>query len=74
LFWDSIHPTTAGHQLIGDLAFDALNSAQGHQLSRDLAFGALDSADQESVPEPTSVLAILVFGVSGAGLMLKRKQ
>jgi phospholipase/lecithinase/hemolysin len=24
LFWDYVHPTTVGHQIIGDAAFDAL--------------------------------------------------
>jgi phospholipase/lecithinase/hemolysin len=27
LFWDGFHPTTAGHQAIGDLAFSTLNAA-----------------------------------------------
>ena len=27
LFWDYVHPTTVGHQLIGDAAFDALADA-----------------------------------------------
>ncbi|HAJ61964.1 MAG TPA: GDSL family lipase [Cyanobacteria bacterium UBA8543] len=47
LFWDSIHPTTAGHQLIADVAFSSLNSTQptgvpepGSTLGV-LAFGAL---------------------------------
>lgn len=44
LFWDEIHPTTATHQLIGELAFSALQPAPVPEPSTVLgvlAFGAL---------------------------------
>ena len=47
LFWDSIHPTTAGHQLIADVAFSSLNSSNPTGIPEPgstlgvLAFGAL---------------------------------
>lgn len=56
-FWDIIHPTTAAHQLIGNLASEAL-----------------EPEPPASVPEPTSVVALLAFGALGTGSMLKRKQ
>jgi PEP-CTERM motif len=34
----------------------------------------ITSFDQSSVPEPTSALGLLAFGVFGAGFLLKRKQ
>ncbi|WGV26222.1 SGNH/GDSL hydrolase family protein [Halotia branconii] len=48
LFWDEVHPTTAMHQLIGELAFSALLKA--------------------SVPEPSVVLAVLMFALSALSL------
>lgn len=56
LFWDEIHPTTATHQFIADLAFNSLNSDPS-----------------QSVPEPTTVLGLLVFSVLGSGTLLQRK-
>lgn len=56
LFWDEIHPTTATHQFIADLAYNSLNSDPS-----------------QSVPEPASVLGLLVFSVLGSGTLLQRK-
>ncbi|HEY9725579.1 MAG TPA: SGNH/GDSL hydrolase family protein [Chroococcales cyanobacterium] len=56
LFWDGIHPTTATHQFIADLAFNSLNSEPS-----------------QSVPEPTSVLGLLVFSVLGSKTLFKSK-
>lgn len=47
LFWDNIHPTTAGHQLVADLAFSSLHSTSPTGVPEPsatlgvLAFGAL---------------------------------
>ncbi len=44
LFWDNLHPTTAAHELIGDLALERLNSQPIPEPSSGLgilAFGAL---------------------------------
>lgn len=44
LFWDDIHPTTAGHQLVAELAFSALQPESVPEPSTELgmlAFGAL---------------------------------
>ncbi len=52
VFWDALHPTTAAHQTIADLAFATLQPP----------------APVKSVPEPLSALAVLGFGVLvGAG-------
>ncbi|SRR5579883_52140 len=54
LFWDSVHPTTTIHKLIGNLAFSLLQP--------------------NSVPEPSAVFGVLVYGALGVMLLLKRKQ
>ncbi len=41
LFWDDIHPTTAGHQLIGNLAFNAIVPEPTTILGSILAGGAI---------------------------------
>lgn len=56
LFWDEIHPTTATHQFIADLAYNSL-----------------DSDPSQSVPEPTSVLGLLVFSVLGSKTLFQSK-
>ncbi|MEH1849359.1 MAG: SGNH/GDSL hydrolase family protein [Nostoc sp.] len=48
LFWDEVHPTTAAHKLIGELAFSALEPLP--------------------VPEPSTVLGVLAFGVGAVSL------
>lgn len=58
LFWDDIHPTTAGHRILAQGALESLNSAH----------------TPTSVPEPASVLGILALGALGVGSKLKRKQ
>ena len=52
LFWDQVHPTTATHKLIAELAFSQLNLA--------------------SVPEPSTVLGVILAGSLGSVALLKR--
>lgn len=54
LFWDQLHPTTATHQIIGELAFSMLKPV--------------------SVSEPATILGMLIFGASGAVLLLTLKR
>ncbi|WP_009630504.1 SGNH/GDSL hydrolase family protein [Synechocystis sp. PCC 7509] len=53
LFWDDLHPTTAAHEQIGNLALTRLSS--------------------QPIPEPSSGIGILAFGVLGIGIMAQRK-
>lgn len=47
LFWDDVHPTEAAYQLVSDLALATLN----------------DDASPTSVPEPSSLAALLGLGL-----------
>lgn len=49
LFWDNIHPTTQGHALIAQLALKTLHKEELE-------------VDAQSVPEPGSVVGLLVLG------------
>jgi hypothetical protein len=60
LFWDDIHPTTAAHKLLVELAFSALKLAPEPR--------------PVSAPEFTVPLSVMIFGALGAGLILKRKK
>lgn len=57
LFWDNIHPTTQGHTLIAQLALETLYE---NELGD----------DAQSVPEPGSVVGLLVLG---GGAILRRR-
>jgi phospholipase/lecithinase/hemolysin len=54
LFWDSVHPTTTTHKIIGDFAFSVL--------------------EPTSVPEPSVVFGIFVFGALSASLILRNQN
>ncbi len=59
LFWDQIHPSTATHKILGQLAYSRLTAP---------------TEPGKSVPEPASALGILAFGALGAGSVFKGKQ
>ncbi|WP_310421896.1 PEP-CTERM sorting domain-containing protein [Chamaesiphon sp. VAR_48_metabat_135_sub] len=51
LFWDDIHPTTRGHQLIGDLAFESLQVPEPTtMLGSLLAFGSVVTLKRKIKP------------------------
>lgn len=59
LFWDSIHPTTAGHQILGKLAFFALTP---------------EAVPEPVVELAVLTLGIGVAGLQTVSLLLKRKR
>jgi phospholipase/lecithinase/hemolysin len=73
LFWDSVHPTTVGHEIIADSVYETLESAFGSQketvawefASQSLARSALavESDPVTTVPEPATVPAIALGGL-----------
>lgn len=84
LFWDDIHPTTAGHRQIAQLALDLLaEPAREVQPQFGLAVAEARSeaqtpqpasqATSASVPEPTSVAGLLTVTILGITLRLRRK-
>ena len=56
LFWDDTHPTTAAYEIISDFALATLN----------------EDAPTTSVPESSSVAALLAMGLVGAGTTLAK--
>ena len=56
LFWDDTHPTTAAYEIISDFALATLN----------------EDAPTTSVPESSSVAALLAMGLVGAGTVLAK--
>ena len=55
-FWDDTHPTTAAYEIISDFALAALD----------------DDVPATSVPESSSVAALLAMGLVGAGITLAK--
>ena len=66
LFWDSVHPTAAAHQILGNFALTALAGWNG---ADDVA-SASDDALQ--VPEPAT-LVMLAGGLLRLGLIRRRQ-
>ncbi|MBD2099809.1 SGNH/GDSL hydrolase family protein [Leptolyngbya sp. FACHB-261] len=60
LFWDTLHPTTAGHEIVANFAFDILK--------------ADEPKPPTSVPEATPILGLLVLGGLGASSAFRRKM
>jgi phospholipase/lecithinase/hemolysin len=60
-FWDDVHPTTRGHQIIANYALQ--------DLAREYA-----QPKPERVPEPTSLLGIVAVGVLCAGGAIRRAR
>lgn len=60
LFWDSIHPTSAAHQLVGELALTALAPTSKSPLA--------------SVPPSPPTWSLLVLGVLALGVVLKGRE
>lgn len=57
------------------LSWDGLHPTTAAQkIIGDFAFSTLNSAPPTGVPEPTSTLGVVAFGVLGVGLKLKRKK
>lgn len=65
LFWDSVHPTTVAHRILGDYALAAL-------AGWDASAGDPD-ADPLQVAEPAT-LVMLAGGLLGLGLMRRRQD
>ncbi|HEY9807471.1 MAG TPA: SGNH/GDSL hydrolase family protein [Candidatus Obscuribacterales bacterium] len=59
LFWDRIHPTTAGHRAISNFAFTTLRASD---------------EDSASVPEPTATLGLLALAGWGMSQARRRKM
>ncbi|MEL6230220.1 MAG: SGNH/GDSL hydrolase family protein [Cyanobacteria bacterium J06627_3] len=57
-FWDDTHPTTAAYEIISDFALAALD----------------DDAPTTSVPESSSVAALLTVGLVGSGTVLTKRR
>jgi phospholipase/lecithinase/hemolysin len=85
LFWDDIHPTTAGHRQIAQLALDLLAEpspevqpqvglavAEARSESSQISQPA-SQAPSASVPEPTSVAGLFTITVLGITLRLRRR-
>ena len=66
LFWDSVHPTAAAHQILGNFALAALAGWNGAGVAS-ASDGALD------IPEPAT-LVMLAGGLLGLGLMRCRRS
>jgi phospholipase/lecithinase/hemolysin len=83
LFWDDIHPTTAGHRQIAQLALDLLAPSREVQPQSGFAVAAAreesqtsqpaNQAPSASVPEPTSVAGLFTIAILGITLRLRRK-
>ncbi|MEO0737625.1 MAG: PEP-CTERM sorting domain-containing protein, partial [Cyanobacteria bacterium J06649_12] len=57
-FWDDTHPTTAAYEIISDFALAALD----------------DDVPATSVPESSSVAALLTMGLMGSGTLLAKRR
>lgn len=78
LFWDDIHPTTAGHQQIAQLALDLLDVQPGSTRTALLQAQSVDEAPQpialarktapSTVPEPASAIGLAAIALLGIRL------
>ncbi|MFB2920101.1 SGNH/GDSL hydrolase family protein [Aerosakkonema funiforme] len=59
LFWDNIHPTTAAHKLLVELAYPTIKD---------------ESKSSFSIPQFTLVLTALILSILGFGLIAKRRK
>lgn len=87
LFWDDIHPTTAGHRQIAQLALSLLAPPVEVQPQARLAVAdpgsaqglaqapqpANQTAASASVPEPTSIAGLFTIAILGIALRLRRR-
>ncbi|MBO0352146.1 PEP-CTERM sorting domain-containing protein [Phormidium pseudopriestleyi FRX01] len=74
--YDGVHFTPQGYTTLANAWFDGIVSASnlGNPSRDPIIVETPGSDDSVSIPEPTSVLGVLAFGLVGAGSLRKRRH
>ncbi len=74
VFWDNVHPTAAVHNEIAQFALMALHPEHSSEVPQWIPQnGAPQNGASQSVPEPTSIVGLLLLG-SGTALTIGKRS